>query len=217
MKRTFYTMLLVTALSLPAGYASADSLGLGSTLSGQVGVGTPITGNTRVQTNTRTNAQVGTDVDTRVDTRTRTNYRSDSNERARRDQSQRDQNQMDSRSQITTGSSSSVSAPGSFYSANDLDQNTVIHIQKTLNERGYNVGRADGRWGNATASQLRRYEQSQGLAASSGTNINAQSLQQLGVNFDAGARVNTINPAAGSRNIPPSVKAGVTGSTSYNQ
>jgi murein L,D-transpeptidase YcbB/YkuD len=64
----------------------------------------------------------------------------------------------------TTGSerpaTSAPAAPNSSY-----DPSLVRSVQHALNERGYNAGAVDGRWGPATQDAVRRFQQVSGLPA----------------------------------------------------
>ena len=212
MKRTFYTMLLATALALPASYASAQ-IGVSSSTGVNVGVGGV---NADVSANSTTGAGSSATTNSGTNDTTRLNYNNDSSVRSSRDRNAVNGN-TSTDNRVNTRAMGSSTA-GSIYSTTDLDAASVRSIQQSLNDRGYNVGKVDGKWNSSTSAQLRKFESSQGLTASSGTSLNARSLNQLGVNIDAGAdaNVNSINPSAGTRNITPSVRSGVSGSTSYN-
>ncbi len=99
---------------------------------------------------------------------------------------------------------------GTVYSTNSMDAETIRSIQRSLNDRGYRVGRIDGQWNTTTASELRRFEQSQGLTTSAGTNLNAQTLQNLGIGLD------NITPSAGQTGgqVNGNINTNVTGSPS---
>lgn len=216
MKRTFYTMLLATALALPASYASAQ---IGVSTSTGVNVGSSnvgVSSNTGVSANSTTGAGTSATMNSGTNDTTRLNYNNDVNLRANRDQNAVNSN-ASSRSRVNSSAGIASSARASAYSSSDLDAASVRNIQQSLNDRGYNVGRVDGKWNSSTAAQLQKFENSQGLTASSSTSLNARSLNQLGVNIGAAADVNSINPSSGSQIITPSVRSGVTGSASYNQ
>lgn len=105
----------------------------------------------------------------------------------------------------TGGAAGNSGSTGSVYATSNLDTDTVRSIQQSLNDRGYRIGEIDGRWGNATAAELRRFEQNQGLSTSSGTSLNAETLQHLGIGLD------TITPSAGATG---GVNGHVTGTSS---
>ncbi len=217
MKRTFYTILMATALALPAGYASADSLlgGAGTAVTGQVGVSTPI-GSSSASSNTRvTGSGVGVDVnaDTDSDVNVDSNSVFDNSDTRSRSIYNNNADESSFNTETSADMSSSASAGGSVYAPQNLDSVAVRNIQESLNARGYNVGRVDGRWGQSTMTQLRRFENSQSLSQSSSTSLNAETLQQLGVG------VNDINPAAGAgANISPAARTmgTIRQSSSYN-
>lgn len=188
MKRTFYTMLMATALALPSGYAAAQ-LDVGTAVTGQVGVSSPI-GATSANSSANDHSN----------TRARSIFNNDDAESSFNNES-------------SGNIDSSADAGASFYSTNNLDTTAVRNIQQSLNARGYNVGRVDGRWNQSTAAQLRRYENGQSLSQSSNTSLNAETLQHLGVGM------NDISPATGAgANISPAARTmgGVQGSSSYN-
>lgn len=246
MKRALYTMLLATALTLPASYASAQ-IGISTNAGTSVGVNTTASGSTNRSTSMNNgptssigagvNGTLGVDgtrnnptrrttnstannsgsattgagtsatINSGTNDTTRLNYSNDSSVRTNRDQN--------AVNRSAAGIASSTQ--GSILSTTDLDSSSVRNIQKSLNDRGYNVGNVDGKWNTSTAAELRRFETNQGLTASSGTSLNARSLNELGVNVGAGANVNNITPSSGSRIMTPSVRSGVNGSASYNQ
>jgi peptidoglycan hydrolase-like protein with peptidoglycan-binding domain len=65
-------------------------------------------------------------------------------------------------------------------SAHQLSQNQIRQIQTALNNAGFNVGRADGNWGQRSRTALRNFEQSKGIQPTG--QINQQALRQLGLN-----------------------------------
>lgn len=109
---------------------------------------------------------------------------------------------------------SGTTASGTVYSTSNMSADTIRSIQRSLNDRGYRVGRIDGVWNTNTAAEFRRFEQSQGLNASAGTNLNTHTLQNLGIGLD------NVSPAAGQigaqvgGQINGNVNTSVTGSSS---
>ena len=71
-------------------------------------------------------------------------------------------------------SSTSTSAPSGLYSPT-----LIRNVQQALNDKGFNAGPADGRWGIGTESALRSFQQAQGLPAN-GT-LDARTMSALGV------------------------------------
>lgn len=225
MKKIAHTLLAMTILSFPTSYVLAQTsdsnsnstsgsatagVGVGSQ-GGSVGMGTNTAAGSSVNTGTRTdsasnsslndsptsNTGAGVNGTLGVDgTRHNAPSRTSSSSSNNTDTSTGGSTGTSSDSTRNTSASTSTSGSANTLSTTNLDQPTIRSIQEALNERGYNVGTADGRWGTSTAAQLRRFEQNQGLAPSTGASLSIQSLQQLGVG------VNNISPAAGSNNTP---------------
>jgi peptidoglycan hydrolase-like protein with peptidoglycan-binding domain len=65
-------------------------------------------------------------------------------------------------------------------STSNTSDNTVRRAQAALNDRGYNVGAVDGRFGPNTQSAVRRFQAKSGLTES-GT-LDSSTLSALGVN-----------------------------------
>jgi hypothetical protein len=69
--------------------------------------------------------------------------------------------------------SSSTTSSGGYHS--DL----VRSVQQALNDRGYNAGSVDGRWGPATETAVRKFQQASGLPVSG--QLEPSTLAALGV------------------------------------
>ena len=72
----------------------------------------------------------------------------------------------------TVGSSARVSDASN-------DSAIVRSVQQSLNQKGYDAGAVDGRWGPSTESALRQFQEANGLAPTG--NLDQQTLSALGV------------------------------------
>jgi hypothetical protein len=77
------------------------------------------------------------------------------------------------------GASTSTSASTRSSTASAYDPSLVRSAQQALNDKGYNVGAADGQWGPATQDATRRFQQSSGLPATG--ELDRSTLTALGV------------------------------------
>lgn len=161
------------------------SAGTRSSINTDPGMNDSPTDSTQTTSSSDLNSNTTGNAATSPDTRARSIFNNDADERASREQ-------QTPNSGTDTNVAPGTGVSGSVFPVNNLDRQTVRTIQQTLNERGFNVGLADGIWGPSTAAQLQRFESSQGLTGSTSTTLNALTLQQLGIG------VNEINPAAGS-------------------
>lgn len=59
------------------------------------------------------------------------------------------------------------------------DATTIRSVQQALNDRGYNAGPVDGRWGVATQEAVRRFQQVAGLPATG--ELEPSTLAALGI------------------------------------
>jgi phage tail tape-measure protein len=59
------------------------------------------------------------------------------------------------------------------------DSAIVRSVQQSLNQRGYDAGTVDGRWGTNTENALRQFQQANGLAPTG--SLDQQTLSALGV------------------------------------
>jgi peptidoglycan hydrolase-like protein with peptidoglycan-binding domain len=75
---------------------------------------------------------------------------------------------------LTASASAAWAADGLF-----VDSNTVKQVQRTLSDRGYRVGTADGRMGPQTQSALRRFQRAERLEATG--QLNHRTLVALGI------------------------------------
>lgn len=168
MKRTLYTMLMASALTLPALHAHAQGLGVGVGTNANISVGTAVGSNTQSNTDTRANANTNIGINADTDTRIRSNAHNAINSRA-----------------------NSTATTGSYFAHGDLNNQTVMALQESLNAHGYRVNSVNGKLDHSTLTQLQRFESDQGLRASVKSRLNTRTMQQLGVG------VQDLNPAAG--------------------
>jgi peptidoglycan hydrolase-like protein with peptidoglycan-binding domain len=97
----------------------------------------------------------------------------------------------------TSKSTSSASAR-----TNTHDKSVVRAVQQALNDKGFNPGPIDGKWGPRTQAALAKFQKAQGITAS--RKLDDQTLAALGVNTpnlqtsQAGSGSNS--PAADSSN-----------------
>ena len=80
----------------------------------------------------------------------------------------------------TTGKRSVASAtPPPSTTSSNYDPAVVRSVQQALNDKGYNAGAADGRWGPTTRDAVRRFQQASGLPQSG--ELEPSTLSALGV------------------------------------
>lgn len=60
-----------------------------------------------------------------------------------------------------------------------ITSETVRRVQEALQQQGYDVGAADGRWNEQTAAALRDFQRAQGLEANG--ELNSRTLGALGL------------------------------------
>ena len=70
-------------------------------------------------------------------------------------------------------------ANGHVSGTNATTDSTVRRVQAALNDRGYNVGTVDGRWGPYTQSAVRQFQAKSGLTESG--RLDSATLSALGV------------------------------------
>lgn len=66
----------------------------------------------------------------------------------------------------TTGEKRTTAPTQSYSTPSTYDPNLVRSVQQALNDKGYNAGTVDGRWGPATQDAVKRFQQASGLAQS---------------------------------------------------
>lgn len=64
-------------------------------------------------------------------------------------------------------------------SLSSYQENQVIAVQKALKDRGYSIGSIDGKWGNRSRRELKRFQQDNGLQATG--EFNRKTLKKLGL------------------------------------
>ena len=96
-------------------------------------------------------------------------------------------------------------------SASNQDSSTVKQAQQALNDKGFNVGAADGIAGPKTQAALEKFQQSKGISGS-GT-LDSQTLAALGVSGDASASSSTTASSSSSSFSPTMDTASTQSST----
>jgi len=94
---------------------------------------------------------------------------------------------MKARIAIAAFALSSLGAIAATNMSTQGDTSQVIQLQQALNEKGFNVGAADGQMGAKTKAALKQFQQAQGLQASG--QIDTQTLAAL--NITTGAQAST--------------------------
>jgi hypothetical protein len=77
-----------------------------------------------------------------------------------------------------------------------LDRQQIRHIQTTLDHKGFNVHRVDGKWGPETEAALKKFQQKQNLQGNG--QLDPQTLAALGVNMNTNAGQGSATTGAGS-------------------
>lgn len=92
------------------------------------------------------------------------------------------------------GSEGQMSDPGMQQSQSQQQQksesammspDTIKQVQQALNEKGFQAGPVDGKWGSKTESAVKNFQQDQGMQASG--SLDQQTLAALGVSEGAAA------------------------------
>jgi len=113
---------------------------------------------------------------------------------------------------------SATAAFAANQASSNQDSSTVKQAQQALNDKGFNVGTADGIVGPKTQAALEKFQQSKGLGGS-GT-LDSQTLAALGVSGDASASSSTSASSSSSFSPTmdtPSTQSSTTTSPSDNQ
>jgi len=79
----------------------------------------------------------------------------------------------------TTGNQRTASSTPSAATSSSYDSGLVRSVQQALNDKGYNAGAVDGRWGPTTEDAVRRFQQAMGLPRSG--ELERSTLAALGV------------------------------------
>ena len=73
-----------------------------------------------------------------------------------------------------------------------LDAQQIRHMQRALNQRGFDAGSVDGIWGPETAAAVKSFQERQNIQAN-GDQLNWRTLSALGV-----SNAGTVQPGSGS-------------------
>jgi len=124
---------------------------------------------------------------------------------------------MKARIAIAAFALSSLGAIAATNMSTQGDTSQVIQLQQALNEKGFNVGAADGQMGAKTKAALKQFQQAQGLQASG--QIDTQTLAAL--NITTGAQASTQSqsstPSQSSTQTQPSAQAQPSAQTELQQ
>jgi len=104
---------------------------------------------------------------------------------------------------------SATAAFAASQATSNQDSSTVKQAQQALNDKGFNVGAADGVIGPKTQAALEKFQQSKGLSGSG--SLDSQTLAALGVSGDASASTSTT--ASNSSSFSPTMDTTSTPST----
>jgi len=83
------------------------------------------------------------------------------------------------------------------------DASLVREVQQALNEKGFNPGPIDGKWGPRTQAALTKFQRSQGINAS--RQLDDQTLGALGVDT---SNIQTSQAGTGSANMSAANSSG---------
>lgn len=67
------------------------------------------------------------------------------------------------------------------YDVQELSQQQIQQVQRSLNEKGFNAGSVDGKWDSRTQAALRNFQQAQGMKQTGG--LDQRTASALGVEF----------------------------------
>jgi len=112
---------------------------------------------------------------------------------------------------------SATAAFAANQATSNQDSSTVKQAQQALNDKGFNVGAADGVIGPKTQAALEKFQQSKGLSGSG--SLDSQTLAALGVSGDASASSSTTASSSSSFSptLDTSSQPSTTTSPSTNQ
>lgn len=101
-------------------------------------------------------------------------------------------------------------------SPQDLSEDQIEQLQQALNDKGFDAGDVDGKWGPQTRAALRNFQDEQGMK-SAGEQLDMQTLQALGLDvsqFASGPSSTTTG--SGAQDTGSSQGAGSQGMGSQN-
>lgn len=67
------------------------------------------------------------------------------------------------------------------YDAQELSQQQIQQVQRSLNQKGFDAGTVDGKWNSRTQSALRNFQQAQGMKQTG--SLDQKTVSSLGVDF----------------------------------
>lgn len=108
----------------------------------------------------------------------------------------------------SSGSSYRSGRSASGVTASTRDAGLVREVQQALNDKGFNPGPIDGKWGPRTQAALTKFQNSEGISAS--RRLDEQTLAALGVDTSnlntsqAGTASSTWNSGTSSSGAQPS-------------
>jgi peptidoglycan hydrolase-like protein with peptidoglycan-binding domain len=96
---------------------------------------------------------------------------------------------------------------GTAFAQQQNDQNTpvqlnkkeIIQLQQTLDQKGFNVGKADGIWGHKTSRALKEFQKQNNLPATGMSD--EQTLADLGINLSMQNNSNASAPQNTGRSV----------------
>ncbi|MBF0307874.1 MAG: peptidoglycan-binding protein [Alphaproteobacteria bacterium] len=89
-----------------------------------------------------------------------------------------------------------------------IDPSTVRQIQQALNEKGFDVGEADGEWTRQSADAMRKFQESAGLDQTG--NVNFSSIAALNVEIPGLQAPQTAQTPEGAAGAPTEPLQGIT-------
>jgi hypothetical protein len=107
------------------------------------------------------------------------------------------------------GASGGASGGAADVAVVDLSPDEIRQVQIVLNQKGFNVGEPDGRWGSRTRQALIMFQQRQGLQATG--RIDSRTVMALGVS------VSNMSGAQGNQGQPSTTGQGGAQQPSANQ
>ncbi len=104
---------------------------------------------------------------------------------------------MNNDTSANSGSSYRSGGSSSGVTASTRDESLVREVQQALNEKGFNPGPIDGKWGPRTQAALTKFQNSQGITASN--KLDDRTLAALGVDA-SNIQTSQSGSASSSRN-----------------
>jgi peptidoglycan hydrolase-like protein with peptidoglycan-binding domain len=82
-----------------------------------------------------------------------------------------------------------------------LNKQEITQLQQTLDQKGFNVGKADGIWGHKTSRALKEFQKQNNLPATGMSD--QQTLADLGINVSIQNNSNASAPQNTGRSVSP--------------